>query len=400
MEYNWCAHFFSCFIIKRNALTFVAAIPLGLYFFTKRQVKDILFPTILLLITALIYLYLRYTVIGYFLNSGNEITDIMNNPFANLKTGEKYATIFYTLGLYIKLLFFPHPLTHDYYPYHIPVMSWSNWQALLSFLLNAGLVFWAILRFKKKDILSFGIFFYFITLSIVSNLPFTVGTFMNERFLYIPSLGFCLILAWLINEVIPKWLGEQKGSTGILNVGLLALIIIGYIGKTANRIPAWKNTFSLNTAAIKVSKNSARANLFMGTALYNLQLEEKEQSRKSEMVNEAEYYINRAIEINPNYGSALNMKAGIAAEKYKLDRDLDKLLQSFYELLTIRPSYQFVSEYIEYLIPRSDSEKLANFCIKVGQYWSKQGQFNYALMYLENYGLRAKPGDPQIRRNC
>ena len=116
------------------------------------------------------------------------------------------------------------------------------------------------------------------------------------------------------------------------------------------------------------------------------------------MLDEAEYYIRRAVEINPAYGSALNMQAGVAAEKYKLDKDLDNLLNSFYELLTIRPSYKFINEYIEYLLPREDNEKMAAFLVKVGQFWSKQGQFQYALQYVEKYGLQAKPGDPQMRK--
>ena len=274
--------FFLALLSKENALTFIAIIPLGLYFFTKIKIRSLVTPTILLVLTGLVYLYLRFSVIGYFLSSGKEITDIMNNPFAGLETGEKYATIFYTLGLYLKLLFFPHPLTHDYYPYHIPVMTWAKWQAFVSLLLNAGLIFWALILMKRKSILSFGILFYFITLSIVSNLPFTVGTFMNERFLYISSLGFCLIIAWLISEVIPNWLGERKGSLGILNSGLLGILVLGFMSKTIERVPAWKDTFSLNSAAIKVSKNSARANLFMGTAIFNLHLEESDPQRKKQ----------------------------------------------------------------------------------------------------------------------
>ena len=57
----------------------------------------------------------------------------MNNPFLKIEGNqwvpfsgaEKMATIFYTLGYYIKLLLVPHPLTHDYYPRHIDIMNWG-----------------------------------------------------------------------------------------------------------------------------------------------------------------------------------------------------------------------------------------------------------------------------------
>ncbi len=39
-------------------------------------------------------------------------------PFMYANGSDKFATIIYTLGLYLKLLVVPHPLTHDYYPWH------------------------------------------------------------------------------------------------------------------------------------------------------------------------------------------------------------------------------------------------------------------------------------------
>ncbi|HFC00457.1 MAG TPA: hypothetical protein ENJ53_06590, partial [Phaeodactylibacter sp.] len=102
--------YFLALLAKENALTFLAIIPLSLYFFTKTKFKKIAISFVPLFGVALLYLLIRYRVIGYFLSSGSEITDLMNNPFYGISTGERLATAFYTLALYLKLLIFPHPL--------------------------------------------------------------------------------------------------------------------------------------------------------------------------------------------------------------------------------------------------------------------------------------------------
>ena len=128
----------------------------------------------------------------------------MNNPFLGLTFSERYGTIFYTLGKYIQLLIFPHSLTHDYYPRHIPIMSFSDWQVLLSIGIYAILGLYALIRLPKKDPIAFGIIFYIASLSVVSNLVFSVGTNMSERLVFMPSVGFCLVIALLLNKFLNK----------------------------------------------------------------------------------------------------------------------------------------------------------------------------------------------------
>ncbi|MEM1318660.1 MAG: hypothetical protein AAGG75_00320 [Bacteroidota bacterium] len=387
--------FFLSLMAKETALTFIAIVPLSIYFFTSTPPKKILLPTLSLLTAALLYLLLRWQVIGYFLSSGKEITDIMNNPFYGLSTGEKLATIFQTLGIYLKLLIFPHPLTHDYYPYHIPVVNWGNWKALLSLALHFGLVAYAVWQLNKKTIISYGILFYFITLSIVSNLPFSVGTFMNERFLYIPSIGFCIIIGWLIARKLPEW----TGPTNLLSPALLGCFVLGFGGKTLMRVPDWATPFSLNSAAIKVSTESARANLFMSTALFEQYKVETDQSRKYALLDDINVYLNKSLKIYPRYGSALTFKSGIVAENYQRDKNLDQLLEEFYQLLVITPNFPFIDQYMDYLVKREDADKLARFCLRVGAHYANEKRNSrIALKFLEGYGLTAAPNDRPLNR--
>lgn len=397
--FSFCT-FFLALLSKENALTFLAVIPLSLYFFTKTSFKNIAISLIPLIIAAGVYLWIRYLVIGYFLSSdGAPITDIMNNPFYGLSSNEKFATIFYTLGLYLKLLFFPHPLTHDYYPYQIPIINWSDFRAITSVIIHAILGVITLLSLKKKSILSYGIIVYVATLSIVSNIPFTVGAFMNERFLFMPSIGFCLILAWLIIERLPLFFKKHfiKNSTvtNYIGLGFLAVFVIGFIFKTLERVPDWKNRMTLNLSGVKASPNSARANCFLGTAIFETEYKPSNNAaEKKELIKEVAYFIDRALAIHPNYGSALIMHSGVVAEEYRYDRDLQKLLNEFYFILTKKSNIPFIGEYLAYLSNRADQQQLADFAYKTGYEYFGQTKKDYsnAIKYL-NYGLQAAPNN-------
>ncbi len=390
-----CIFFFLGLLAKENALTFLAVIPATAYCFTNASWKKILMITAPLLVVAILYIVLRLEVIGFLLSRGKPVTDLMNNPFVEMNVSEKFATIFFTLGRYVKLLFFPHPLTHDYYPYQIPIMQWTDWQSILSLLGYIAMGVYAVYGLLKKHLVAYGIFFYLATLSIVSNVPFTVGTFMNERFVYVSSIGFCLILAYWLCKVLP----EKMGKTGqMIGMGIAGIFLAGYIVKTVLRVPAWENALSLNKAAIKYSSESARANCFMGTALFEEYRDPNiDPKLKEELLEQITFHLNKSLSIYPRYGSALIMQSGIVAEHYKKDRDLDKLLDNFYKLLEKKRNLPFIEEYMDYLIDRADADKLAAFCYKTGYelFGRKVRDGNYAIKYL-NYGLKAAPNNARL----
>ena len=389
------ASFFLALMAKENALTFIAVIPLTLFLFRGASLKELVRVTGPLMLTFIIYLGIRVSVIGYLLGSGQEVTGIMNNPFYGTTFGEKYATIMYTLGQYVKLLFFPHPLTHDYYPYQVPIINWLDARALVSLALYLGLVWIMIRQWKQRPILSWSIAYYILTLSIVSNIVFPVGAPMNERFLYMPSVGAAVFLAYLVWELLPKALAKFNGMKP-LSWTLLGLFIFGFTIKSWTRIPAWKDEMSLNRAAIKVSTNSARANSYMAYSLYQAGLQTNDQTQRKQLYEEALPYVNRALEIYPTYSDAVTCKGGLVAGLYQMDGNLDRLLDEFYYLLRAR-HVVFLDQYMAYLNGQADRNKLAQFYHRAGFQLLAEEQRNYplALQYL-NYGIQIAPSNLQL----
>ena len=297
--------FFLALMSKENTITFLAIIPVALYFFPERDkpstIGSVAMRTLPYVAVAVIFLFLRSNVLGEAGSIGGpEAKELMNNAFVGMTPNERYGTIFYTLGKYIQLLIFPHPLTHDYYPRHIPTMTFGDWQALLSLVFYLAIGIYALLRMPKKDPIAFGIIFYIASLSVVSNLFVSVGTNMSERLVFMPSVGFCLIVALLLSKFLLK-----KDN---MRMALVATAIIGvlYLGKTFTRNYAWKDNFTLFTTDIKTSVNSAKLNNAVGGSLIDKAIETTDKAEQQRLYNEAIPYLTKAVEVHPTYENAYN----------------------------------------------------------------------------------------------
>lgn len=394
-------------LAKESTLPFFVVVPLSLYYFTQSSKQQITRVVAVLGVTFLIYLIIRINVIGFLFGSGsgNAVTDLLNNPFRDAVGTEKIGTILFTWLVYLKLLIFPHPLTHDYYPFHIAYHSLTDPWVILSILSYLGLGSYALITLKKKGILSYSIWFYLLTFSIVSNLVIGLGTFMNERFMYIPSVGFCLALVYLLKEGLPALLKQERLRT--VGLGLLAVIAIGFMVKTIERTPDWKTNLALDSAGIVNSSNSAHSNQFYAYELYRNSIE-KGIGKDSSLflLNKALPYVNKALSIYPEYGQSHQCKSGILAGYYQYDRDLPKLLDGFYELFKVRPTrpVQFINIYLDYLNKNaSNKQLLVDFYYKTGyeliykQHRNKPNALALARQYL-TYAKNLSPNDRRITR--
>ncbi|MEE9438302.1 MAG: tetratricopeptide repeat protein [Saprospiraceae bacterium] len=331
--------FFLGLMSKETTITFLAVIPLSIYFFRNDGFKKLIKPLGTLLAATLVFLAIRFSVLG--LDFGGTPMELMNNPFLKIdgnayvpfSFAEKSATIIFTLGKYILLLLFPHPLTHDYYPRHIEMMSFGSWKVILSALLYVGMAIVGIIGIKNKKIISYGILYFLITVSIVSNIVFPIGTNMSERFMFMPSLGFCLIIGYFIFQAVKNW---DTKKTFIV----LAPLFVVYSFKTVTRNNVWKNDFTLFTTDVKTSTNSAKVLNAAGGALVAESNKTKNNLEKSKMLNQAIPYLEKALTIHPNYRNA----ALILGNAYFYKKDFDNAIKSYEQVLRISPNNKDASK--------------------------------------------------------
>ena len=325
--------FFIALMSKENAITFLAVVPLSFLFFG----DDKFFPAIKRVwpfaVSTIVFLAIRFQVLG--MDFGGAPNELMNNPFLKIvnnkyvdfSIGERLATIMFTLGKYIQLLIFPHPLSHDYYPRAIDIMQFSDWKVILSLVTYLAAVVGAFYYWSRNRIVSYSIFFYLITLSIVSNIVFPIGTNMSERFVFIPSLGFLLLLTYGLKKFLP--------STKIFIT--LALVIIGaYSLKTVTRNMVWKNDFTLFTTDVKHNSNSAKLLNAAGGALTTEAAKMEDTPQRKQYLNDAIEYLKKAIKIHPTYRNAYLL---LGNAHYYL-KEYDASIQYFDQSLALDPDFK------------------------------------------------------------
>lgn len=330
--------FIFALLSKENPITFLAVVPLTYYFFTNAKVRQYATGTLPLLLVAVVYVILRqkFTDVGLTQDS----SEILNNPFVNATTSERLATVAFTFWEYIRLLIFPHPLTYDYYYNQVPIIGWGSIKAILPFLLNVAILGWAIKGALSKNPFSYAILYYFITLSVVSNILFTVGIAMNERFVFMPSLGYCIILAMLLvmagNYVAEKKWSWKKLVDPKVTLAVLAVILLGYSVKTITRNADWERDFTIFKADSRNSPNSAKVHNAYGGELLAEADRVNDPEKKKEYWTEAVRVQKRAIEIYPGYANAWLILGNAV---YKLDDDVDGALNCYRKTLEFNPGY-------------------------------------------------------------
>jgi len=304
---------------KENSITFIAIVPLSYYFFTNANKKQYMAGIAAFLIPTILFMLVRSTYAPTGLLQ--ESREVLNNPFALATKGERYATIVLTFIYYLKLLVFPYSLTHDYYYNQIPYVTFGSVGTLFSLVVNAGILAYGISLLRKKSVLGFGILFYFITFSIVSNLLFTVGILMNERFIFMPSLGFCVVIASLLSyRQLPKFMNPQ------VVLGIFTSLVLLYSVKTFSRNYAWRDNFSLLQADVKTSTHSSKAHTTYGGLLIDKADEQKDSLKRKEILEESIDNLNTALKIYPNNGDAWLL---LGNATYKYNKDYKKAIDAY-----------------------------------------------------------------------
>ena len=303
---------------KENAVTFLAVIPLALLFKGTDRKLDYVWTVLPALVASLIFIVVRSQVLGD-LQDTDQKSLLLNNPFVNATKGEKIATVLLTWGIYFKLLIFPHPLTHDYYPHQIEITNFNNgivWFVVMMVLAMLAYVVYVLVGMlrgnrRENSVFAFGIAFFFITFSITSNLLFNIGTFMNERFMFMPLLGFALVLAFAfrkwsvwgigVRQVLVKQRRVPAGSMPSWVTAPIAMVVVflllcaAYTGKTAVRNLAWYDDNKLFITDVETSSESMKCTLSAGGSYLNLYQKEKNPKKKSKYLKEAEKYLNKTL---------------------------------------------------------------------------------------------------------
>ena len=211
---------------------------------------------ILLLAPLAAYLALRLTVAPF----GKNVTG--EGLLAGL--GARLALVLLTLSRYLRLLLFPVRLSADWSnSIHPPttVADLSFWLAV-ALLVAAG---WLALRLRTFSRAAFfGVGWFVLTLLPVSNVV-PLYSVLAERYLYLPSAGFCIALVMGAVAAADRLRGIVPVATSRSALAALAaLLALLYGGRTALRNRDWRDDVTLASATLAVTPESFLYNYMLG----------------------------------------------------------------------------------------------------------------------------------------
>jgi tetratricopeptide (TPR) repeat protein len=213
------------------------------------------------------------------------IPPLLNQGYDYPITAWEYLlTQFSVILTYIRLFVLPvdqnldydYPISHSLFEIH----------TIIGLLSLAGIFVAAIFLFRRYRIISFGIFWFFLTLSVESSvIPISQNVIFEHR-TYLPSFGFVLVLA----GAVFYFLWERYVRVAM---GILVLVILTNTVLTFERNKVWKSEYSLWADGIMKSPNKPRPLNGYGKVLAD-----------TGNASEALRYYNKAIEMNPRFYAA------------------------------------------------------------------------------------------------
>ena len=181
------------------------------------------------------------------------------------------------LGRYMLLMVYPRTLSCDYSYHAIPmygdpgagledVLSW------VALAVIAGLIWLAVKRCRTQPLFAWAVGIFFLMQLPTMNLLFPIGSIMAERFLYLPSIGFCVAAAQFLWWVVGILVRHARVPRLILGWSLAAAATVALGARTHARNADWQTEYTLWKSASDAEPDSFKvhkgfANCIWGGAL-------------------------------------------------------------------------------------------------------------------------------------
>ncbi len=242
-----------------------------------------------------------------------EIQGVVEGP-GGISPTHYLLTQFRVMITYIRLVFLPFNQNLDYdYPISESVFELPT---LFSLLFLITIFFSAKRLFSKYRIVSFSIFWFFLTLLPESSLLPLKDVIFEHR-LYLPLVGYSM---FLVSSTY--YLGGK--NTPKTMVIALTMIIACYSVLTYQRNNVWKDEFTLWDDIVLKSPHKARP-------YYNRGLTYIKQSNLTQAMSD----FNKAIEIDPEYADAYYNRGIIYAKQ----NNLTQAILDYNKAIELKPKY-------------------------------------------------------------
>ena len=330
------------------------------------------------------------TLLGYILWRGFIIGMVSVAEGVAPTFSQRLPGIFVALTNYFRLLLLPFDLHMEYGGI---LFSFSEPKSIIGIIL---LVFLLVFVFRKREqdpFLFFSTGWFFIALLPSSNLFFPINAYMAEHWLYVPSIGFFLIVARFLVH-----LSENQKFKGLAFSATIGLVMF-YSVLTIRQNRYWNNGINFYQKMLQYAPDSSR--------LYNnLAKAYHDAGKNDELIK----ILKSAIQLQPDNALAHNNLGNAYKElgKYK-ESEIHYKKAIKIDPQHAGPYYNLSTIYADILEKKEEAISLLNKAIELSPYFSKsynklgllyleQGKKDKAIALLEK-ARELNPDDPEVYHN-
>jgi tetratricopeptide (TPR) repeat protein len=255
-------------LLKESGYTLIAILVLCELFIIDQQSLSNRFASTwrgytALLVVAIVLLAIRHGVLGTLAGTFSA------EALVNAGLGSRLLTLLQVIPEWARLLTWPVHLRADYSPNEFNASTRFGVHEAIgtSLVLLASLAVWRTRR--RTAVIAFGLSWSAVALFPVSNIVFVSGVLIAERTLFLPSIGWLIAIAALIERISQwKWSGQSIFPKLLVTV-VGALTAVGLL-RSARRQRVWRNDGVLwLTSAIDASR-SFRVQYALGDVLFDI----------------------------------------------------------------------------------------------------------------------------------
>ncbi|HKT12004.1 MAG TPA: tetratricopeptide repeat protein [Terriglobia bacterium] len=179
------------------------------------------------------------------------------------------------------------------------------------------------LIFRRNRTAAFGFIWFFLTLAPVLDVQYLAGNVFAERYLYLPSVGFCWIVAWAGVKLWRALAARNSDSGHALLAACCALGLLMAV-RVVTRNRDWRIDVALYSQTLKLSPRATNIRENLGVVDWN-----------HGRIGEAEKQWDIALKLNPNSPITLTNLGLVYAKR----KEYQKAEHFFREAMLHKPGY-------------------------------------------------------------
>lgn len=177
---------------------------------------------------------------------------------------------------YVRLMIAPYALRMEYSPRVIDVAHHLSPLVAAGMVVTAAVVVALVYAWRRAPAAAFGLAWFGIAVSPVSNVLFASGVVLAERTLYLPSVGAAILAGWAVQEAVRRLDARPAGRPaahrlpmgfrGLAMGGALAMLM-AFAVRTWTRTAIWHDDKRLLVDAMLTESESYRTHLWAAEIL-------------------------------------------------------------------------------------------------------------------------------------